>query len=264
MPHTPRGDGAFHVEIRRDYRDESLAILWRSQLYDAHGELHLRHDWAYRCGDPSPLVRYIDELVGGTLRNFDRCQIDPQAGHEMAIALEPGFLRQIYHFMERMEGRPRFDEIYRRDAAILSHDTGWESLRVPWFPPEDPAATKKATALLISNLDAGQRKSFAEKKLFVVVAKDQKAYTIKHARSFNVIGPDGTKYCGQLADTPIEDQMLAQKILLENDPEKFFKNANSSPGSDMTGMRIMMHGDGDPLRRQRQDVMLQSWSPVRR
>lgn len=30
-------------------------------------------------------------------------------------------------------------------------------------------------------------------------------------------------------DTPVEDQMLAQKLLLEHEPDKFFKNANVSP-----------------------------------
>ena len=96
-------------------------------------------------------------------------------------------------------------------------------------PPEDPKAKKKARELLMRNLDAGQLKSFKKDGEFRVTAQGGKVYTIKTARSFNVVAEDGTKYCGQLKDTPIEDQMLAQKLLLEHEPKKFFDNANVSP-----------------------------------
>ncbi len=96
-----------------------------------------------------------------------------------------------------------------------------------------------------ANLDETQAAQFKKDGSFGMVGKDGKAYTISTARSFNVKGPDGTKYCGQLVDTPIEDQMLAQKLLLEHEPEKFFKNANKSGGATTaTGMAMAQNAAG--------------------
>jgi hypothetical protein len=116
-----------------------------------------------------------------------------------------------------------------------------------WGPREDPKAKEKARQLLMRNLDDGQLKSFKKDGEFRVTAKDGKVYTIKTARSFNVTGPDGTRYCGQLADAPVEDQMLAQKLLLQSDPEAFFKNANVSPsftGTTATETTFTQSGTG--------------------
>lgn len=150
----------------------------------------------------------------------------------MAAALMPHWEAQIHRFMERMEAecRHRGTDRYRMDMLY-----GYSAMRPAYFgydlarPAEDPKAKQKARELLLRNLDDGQEKSFKKNGEFRVTAQDGNVYTIKTARSFNVVGPDGAKYCGQLVDTPIEDQMLAQKLLLEHEPDKFFKNANVSP-----------------------------------
>lgn len=100
----------------------------------------------------------------------------------------------------------------------------------PYLPPINKEASDKARALLLKNLDAEQKATFLDKNEFSVRAKDGNVYRITKKLSFNVHGPDGRKYCGQLVNTPVEDQMLAQKVLLENDPQKFFDNANISGG----------------------------------
>jgi hypothetical protein len=192
-------------------------------MYDIRLGYRIREGW----GDPRPLADFMERLVGGTVRSWYECHIDPGSGREMAQALMPHWEREIHHAMERMENEGRYRD-HMTDA--LMYGMGPRFIYADWAAPkEDPKAKQKARELLIRNLDAGQEKSFKKDGEFRVTAKDGKAYTIKTARSFNVIGPDGAKYCGQLRDTPIEDQMLAQKLLLEHEPEKFFKNANVSP-----------------------------------
>lgn len=201
------------------HMDATRVSVW-SDMFNVRLAFQLRAMW----GDPRRLAEFADRLIGGTLRHWDEMRV--RSGREMAQALMPMWEHEIHHFMERMEYEDR-NRGYRgmRHDAMYFDDFG----PTPWGQPEDPKAKQKARDLLLRNLDDGQAKSFKKDGEFRVTGKDGKAYTIKTARSFNVVGPDGAKYCGQLVDTPIEDQMLAQKLLLEHDPEKFFKNANVSP-----------------------------------
>lgn len=236
-----RSDEIFEIRCERLDYDMRTRIGWRSHRYGLSQTVDLRETWTRELS-PEPLLEYIERLVGNTLRNFHELRV--QDGQAMAEALMPHFEREIFLFMERMEqqyARPRRYQDYGRNVRFNREDLlyGWDMAFDR--PAEDPKAKQKARELLIRNLDAGQEKSFKKDGEFRVTAKDGKAYTIKTARSFNVVGPDGTKYCGQLRDTPIEDQMLAQKLLLEHEPEKFFKNANVSPASGgITATEIQM------------------------
>jgi len=100
---------------------------------------------------------------------------------------------------------------------------------------EQKAAKVKARTLLLDQLDETQRASFEKSESFDCIGKDGKAYKIEKRRSFNVTGPDGAKYCGQTPDAPLEDQMLAQKLLLEHCPDKFFKSSNKLGANGETG-----------------------------
>jgi hypothetical protein len=222
---------------RRDY--DSISILsWHSHVYRVHYNIQLRDRW----GDPRPLADYIEHLVGRTYQAWYDARVDPVAGEEMARAVMPTMEREIFRYMERLEyeGRRRREPPRYYDEMARIRPDQWDALRYGIFddwrgPKEDPKAKEKARQLLMRNLDDGQLKSFKKDGSFRVTAKDGKVYTVKTARSFNVEGPDGARYCGQLADTPVEDQMLAQKLLLQSDPEAFFKNANVSParGADV-------------------------------
>lgn len=236
MRHNPE---TFDLRIDRADYDARTRIHWRSRRYDVHYAVEVRDHW----GDPRPLADFVDRLVGGTLRAWEAAEVSPASGREMALALGPLWEREIHQYMEHLERRhrhidryiPRYDD--RMDALR------WSAVQDPthWWtgPVEDQKAKEKARQLLLRNLDAGQEKSFKKDGSFRVTSKGGKVYTIKTARSFNVVAEDGTKYCGQTVDTPIEDQMLAQKLLLEHEPEKFFKNANVSPAQDaMTATEI--------------------------
>lgn len=232
----------FEVRLHRDNYRDGTTIEVLSRMYDIRLAYRLRAMW----GDPRRLADFVESFIGGTVRSWYTNRIGSASGREMAQALMPHWEREIHHHMERMEYEDRHRDRYLRPDQFIEYTPrhrdpylyGWD---MAWEPREDPKAKEKARQLLMRNLDDGQLKSFKKDGTFRVTAKDGKTYTISTARSFNVKAEDGTRYCGQLADTPIEDQMLAQKLLLQSEPEKFFKNANvSGAPSAMTATEIQM------------------------
>mgnify|MGYP001593011717 FL=1 len=230
----------FEVRIAsRDY-DRSCVVEWRSYRFNLSQSVMVRRE----RGDPKPLARFMEDLVGKMLQSFAGLRL--RDSEVMVRDLMPHFEREIYAYMEQMEYAGRRDDYMdslRNNASYSCpgeyiatfHSGGSQSsihandyFAYPFAPEENKEAVEKARKLLLQNLDATQQKSLNKDNSFQVTGKDGKVYQIKRARSFNVVGPDGAKYCGQLVDTPIEDQMLAQKLLLEHDPDKFFKNANVS------------------------------------
>jgi len=116
-------------------------------------------------------------------------------------------------------------------------------------------AEERARKLLMSLLTPEQRVELEEKKHFHLTVMDpdgaERVYRIDRGMAGNVklLGPDGRparSYCIH-ADSrlPYEDQMLAQKLLLESDEGQFLKIANQT---------IVGHREGplaDQLRRVR-------------
>jgi hypothetical protein len=97
-------------------------------------------------------------------------------------------------------------------------------------------AKSRARRLLFSMLNPDQQKELEEKNHFHLTVHDRsgsmRVYRIEHGYAGNVklIGVDGQpvkRYCIH-ADSrlPYEDQMLAQKLLLETNEEHFLKTAN--------------------------------------
>ena len=222
----------FELRRHRHEYDMRTTIEARSHRYNVRLGYAIRERWQ---ADPRALGDYIERLIGGTLQAWENARVSPAAGREMAQALQPHWERLIHEHMERLEHEGRdYGRRYRGGEPWLDpRYMGWDMAADR--PAEDPKAKEKARQLLMRNLDDGQLKSFKKDGSFRVTAQDGKAYTIKTARSFNVVADDGTKYCGQTVDTPVEDQMLAQKLLLQHDPDKFFKNANISPATPPAG-----------------------------
>lgn len=239
----------FEVLLSGGFRDRADSRLEaRSRMYEIRLEYRLRAGWM----DPRPLADFIEVLVGGTVRSWFDARVGADEGRRMAHALRPHWEQLIHRAMEGMEraGRSRHrmergrDDLlwidplpFQREWLHLYGDFGrWEGR------PEDQKAKERARQLLMRNLDAGQLRSFKADGSFRVTAKGGEVYTIKTARSFNVVAADGTSYCGQTADTPVEDQMLAQKLLLQSDPDAFFKNANVSSPQEAVGQRHFVRG----------------------
>jgi hypothetical protein len=95
------------------------------------------------------------------------------------------------------------------------------------------AAQLRARELLREHLDEEQRAEYDRRRSFVVETVRGRRYRIKSTSSYNVHGEaDGIDYCVQLRSdatargVPLEDQMLAQKLLLELDEPRFLRIAN--------------------------------------
>lgn len=115
----------------------------------------------------------------------------------------------------------------RRQAAAV------EAAKVKLFTDTAKARARK---LLFSMLNPDQQKELEEKNYFHLTVHDRsgsiRVYRIEHGYAGNVklLGVDGQpvkRYCIH-ADSrlPYEDQMLAQKMLLETNEEHFLKTAN--------------------------------------
>ena len=80
-------------------------------------------------------------------------------------------------------------------------------------------------------LSGKQRREFELCGYFSVEAPGRGRFWILPWRSLNVVEPvTGDCYCGAPEGRlPVYDLMLAQKLLLENDPRHFFSVANRHP-----------------------------------
>ena len=113
-------------------------------------------------------------------------------------------------------------------VANMARDAAGIGALLPTYSEEATAAAKK---LLLSQLTLAQQIEYKAFSRFKVKSCDGHTYTIKAARFSNVSRDDGMIYCGYIADAPIEDQMLAQKLLLEHDPEHFISRSNVANGA---------------------------------
>jgi hypothetical protein len=88
------------------------------------------------------------------------------------------------------------------------------------------AAKWRARALLLSKLDAKQRRSWRLRRRFDVVASSGRRYTLAPYRPFNIRTQDAL-FCVQVhGRIPAYDKLLAQKLLIEADEQLFLARAN--------------------------------------
>jgi hypothetical protein len=90
------------------------------------------------------------------------------------------------------------------------------------------AAEVRARRLLLRLLDPAQRLEFDRHGYFAVQVPGRGKFWILPSRVFNVLhSATGHSYCGATqTEIPLSDLMLAQKLLLENNPDIFFAVAN--------------------------------------
>jgi len=90
------------------------------------------------------------------------------------------------------------------------------------------AAEVRARQLLRRMLNPAQRETFELEGYFAVEVARRGKFWILPSPFFNVLHAEtGNCYCAvPKAPVPLSDLMLAQKLLLENDPESFFAAAN--------------------------------------
>jgi hypothetical protein len=92
-------------------------------------------------------------------------------------------------------------------------------------------AEAAARTLLLRHLDPQQRAQLHAHGTFSVEIGERGTFYIFPRRAYNVVQmPKGDCYCcTPVTRVPISDLMLSQKLLLEADPEQFFKIANCKP-----------------------------------
>jgi hypothetical protein len=119
-----------------------------------------------------------------------------------------------------------------------------QALSFPWgTPPPEPtllrwneqspadgpmAAEARARTLLLRMLAPAQREELERRDCFTVSVPGRGRFAILPRRTLNVLNLDsGECYCCITAtEVPLWDLMLAQKLMLENDPDQFFAVAN--------------------------------------
>lgn len=90
------------------------------------------------------------------------------------------------------------------------------------------ASEMRARRLLTRMLDVEQKRELQQHGCFTVKVQGRGLFCILPRSTFNVLSLEtGAAYCCNIeAFVPISDLMLAQKLLLENDPDHFFSVAN--------------------------------------
>lgn len=97
------------------------------------------------------------------------------------------------------------------------------------------SAKQKSRELLLRLLSPAQREEFQSAGKFTVQIRDGRQLRIERRHTFNVIDL-GTRirYCTHSATpVPIFDLMLAQKLMLETDPDSFFAVANDNAAPEV-------------------------------
>lgn len=123
--------------------------------------------------------------------------------------------------------RPRphnSEEVNRWREEAAAHIKNSEKLRLE--------AEARAEKLLVENLSLQQRLQYEKEKMFVVNGKSGYRYRIRKGRVANVDMIDRSgkiehRLCAHPSDAvPDYDTMLAQKLLLEDDEQRFIAVAN--------------------------------------
>ena len=118
----------------------------------------------------------------------------------------------------------------------------------------DPAADRRARALLSRLLSREQCTQWETQGFFQVDVAGRGTFRILPRATFNVVQvASGECYCGvSPTPIPVPDLMLAQKLLLELAPERFFAVANRAttcefltPGVDVSALAQDAAGRAD-------------------
>jgi len=116
----------------------------------------------------------------------------------------------------------RWSSLYE-DYAVASTDELFVET-----PGKGPTPDARARQLLLRVLNPVQRDEFSRYGHFTVDAVGWGRFRVLSRTTFNVLNTGtGMSFCAGLdIPVPLADLMLAQKLILENDPGRFFRVAN--------------------------------------
>jgi hypothetical protein len=179
---------------------------------------------------------------------------------ELSSMEKPAVERGMRHYVERWESAIRHlrdagmkDDELHIALVVIKPRLVEEAQRERSMEEGLREAENKARSLLVMCLTPAQREEFDREQSFTLTV-DHKvsgfptgAFRIRKGSAFNVEHVEsGETFCVVAQEkVPVYDQMLTQKLLLEQEPERFFKTANRS-----RGRFIMYPGDFATLRPQ--------------
>ncbi len=113
------------------------------------------------------------------------------------------------------------------DGWFGRHENGFVAALLQSEDASLPAdARQRARELFLANLTLKQRRSWHLRRRFDAIAASGRRYTISGYRPFNVSARDAL-FCIQIVDrVPVYDKLLAQKLLIESDEQRFLARAN--------------------------------------
>jgi hypothetical protein len=149
------------------------------------------------------------------------------------MSLRFGWLRRLVRLfggVDESETRWGRDRALLRGGVVRAMDVGYpiRAWTEQAAAARSQASELRARRLLSRMLDANQKRELQQHGCFTVEVNGRGIFCILPRSTFNVLSLEtGAAYCCNIeAFVPISDLMLAQKLLLENDPEHFFSVAN--------------------------------------
>jgi hypothetical protein len=161
----------------------------------------------------------MPECLARLLRSFgDWSPVGDQTSDEVCGNLRqgnPALLQSIRRYIRWL--------LFYEDYTVASTDE--LSMETPGKGPTPDA---RARQLLLRVLNPVQRDEFARYGYFTVDAVGWGRFRVLSRMTFNVLNTGtGLAFCaGPDIPVPMADLMLAQKLILENDPGRFFRVAN--------------------------------------
>lgn len=139
-----------------------------------------------------------------------------------------------------------------------------QTLHTRWMGDAATARSRvseaRARRLLMHLLDPRQLQELERHGCFTVRVQDRGTFCIVPRSTFNVIHlQSGNLYCCTTeAFVPLSDLMLTQKLLLENDPDRFFAAANCRPetfaGPQEQLLRRVLGGEANAPRAEQRTI----------
>lgn len=210
------------VRLRRNNWSDSFWVEWRWPCSGEIAEI-IEAETSYWCNP-----RQIDSVVvdwRGSCRAIEEGRI------VLSQQMDEAYLRELRGVFGLSE--TELEEWQTREREHYQQNAYWAPTYMgptrTWY---DEEADKRAQGLLVECLSPAQKEEFNYRRSFTVVSKSKRTYRIEFVRNYNVRLLNAhhqsiAAYCaGPLEDVPIADMMLSQKLMLENDEERFLRIAN--------------------------------------
>lgn len=199
-----------------------------------------------------PESRHKAKKRGAEFVGSYTCKVTKET-FEIRASVESAATRGLQHFVgnweDMLDDLDRFPK--KAKVAAMKHVKAKlvrQAHRECRLEIESKAAEQKAKDTLCACLKPDQLKQFKKDETFTVEVPNAPkgfpsgTFRISKGSAFNVKHIESKEmFCVVARESvPVYDQMLTQKLLLENEPKRFFKTANRAGGPRENTMRSML------------------------